>query len=263
MTRKKVYLILQSLLCALIAGWLALSAVRMVLEGEAAQTAGGLFDYSYTRDKAAERLMPMLPLIFIAVGMTVAGWILNIRDEGAGRPVRDLTLERNLICARVQSPDDAMRRERSIQQKLTWIGWGAFAVCMLPLLLYAANGAHFDRPLDTEADLFMLLRVLVPCSALGIAALSVTGILTDRHLAREIDAARARAAAEREDGTAAAFAVKRPSAVAQDAGRGMWILRAAVLALAAALIISGIRNGGLEDVLTKANAICMECIGLG
>ena len=43
----------------------------------------------------------------------------------------------------------------------------------------------------------------------------------------------------------------------------MSVTRAAVLALAVAFIVLGILNGGLEDVLTKANAICMECVGLG
>lgn len=40
-------------------------------------------------------------------------------------------------------------------------------------------------------------------------------------------------------------------------------LRAALLALAAALIVAGVLNGGLRDVLYKAKNICTECIGLG
>ena len=41
------------------------------------------------------------------------------------------------------------------------------------------------------------------------------------------------------------------------------ILRAAFIVLAAALILLGITNGGLWDVLVKAINICTECIGLG
>ena len=33
--------------------------------------------------------------------------------------------------------------------------------------------------------------------------------------------------------------------------------------LAVVLIIAGIKNGGMADVLAKATAICMECVGLG
>ena len=52
-------------------------------------------------------------------------------------------------------------------------------------------------------------------------------------------------------------------AVSQEGTRAVSVTRAAVLALAVAFIVLGVLNGGLEDVLTKANAICMECVGLG
>lgn len=41
------------------------------------------------------------------------------------------------------------------------------------------------------------------------------------------------------------------------------LLRAALLALAAALVLLGVFNGGAHDVLVKAVRICSECIGLG
>ena len=40
-------------------------------------------------------------------------------------------------------------------------------------------------------------------------------------------------------------------------------LRLTLYLLAAALIVSGVLNGGLRDVLVKAINICTECIGLG
>lgn len=41
------------------------------------------------------------------------------------------------------------------------------------------------------------------------------------------------------------------------------MLRGAVIVLAVLLIVLGIANGGLWDVLVKAINICTECIGLG
>ena len=41
------------------------------------------------------------------------------------------------------------------------------------------------------------------------------------------------------------------------------ILRGALYIAAAALIVCGIANGGMRDVLVKAINICTECIGLG
>ena len=40
-------------------------------------------------------------------------------------------------------------------------------------------------------------------------------------------------------------------------------LRTALYAVALALIIAGVMNGGMRDVLIKAINICTECIGLG
>ena len=259
MTRNRAYLIVQSALWALTAGWMAWTAIQMYVDGAAAQASGELFHYIYTREKVGERLLPMLPLIFSALGMTVAGWILGVRDEDADRPVRDAELTRDLTCARVRTFTDAMRREQALQRRLLWGGWVVFGLCMAPVAVYIANGTHFDRPMDTEADLLALLRVFIPWTALGIAALAVTGILREKSFARETEAAQAQLAAQ-----GAADVEPAPlKGVSQKVSRPMLIFRVAVLALAVALIAAGIRNGGLEDVLTKANAICMECVGLG
>ena len=147
MTGKKAYLFVQSLLCALLAGWLAFAAIRIYMEGAAVQASGELFSYIFTREKAAEALKPMAPLFFASLGVTVSGWLLGVKDDAP-------TLSRTV------------------------------------------------SPLPAKA-----------VSQEGTPAVSVT--------------------------------------------------RAAVLALAVAFIVLGILNGGLEDVLTKANAICMECVGLG
>ena len=43
----------------------------------------------------------------------------------------------------------------------------------------------------------------------------------------------------------------------------MTALWAALVIAAVALIVAGILNGGMRDVLYKAKNICTECIGLG
>lgn len=154
MTRTKLFLIVQSVLCALVAGLLAAGALSLYLDGAAKQAQGDLFYYMFTREKAGAALLPILPVFAVSLGMTIAGIILGVRDENAGKPVRDEKLLRDL---------------GSVQN----------------------------------------------------------------------------------------------SAVRQAASRGVLYLRAAVIALAAAMIVLGILNGGLEDVLAKGAAICTECVGLG
>ena len=154
LTRKKTFLIVQSLLCALVAGLLAASALSLYFDGAAKQAEGDLFYYMYTRERVGAKLLPILPLLFGAFGRTVSGLVLGVRDENAEKPVRDEKLLRDL---------------GSIQEK----------------------------------------------------------------------------------------------AVHQVATRSELYLRVAVIALAVGLIIAGILNGGLEDVLAKGATICTECVGLG
>ena len=58
------------------------------------------------------------------------------------------------------------------------------------------------------------------------------------------------------------FFLMRPSK-SGEASRSPAVLRAALLVLAALLIVHGVFNGSLLDVLYKAINICTECIGLG
>ena len=154
MTRTKLFLIVQAMLCTVIAVLLAAGALCLYLDGAAKQAEGDLFYYMFTRERAIAKLLPILPLLFCAFGLTAAGVILGIRDENEGKPARDEKMLRDL---------------GSIREK----------------------------------------------------------------------------------------------AVHQDADQKTRILRTAVLVIALILIILGILNGGLEDVLAKGAAICTECVGLG
>lgn len=48
-----------------------------------------------------------------------------------------------------------------------------------------------------------------------------------------------------------------------DRGRGVGLMRAAILLCAGTFILLGVMNEGARDVLYKAIAVCTECIGLG
>ncbi len=96
LTRKKVFLITQSVFCALIAGLLAAAALSLYFDGAAKQAQGDLFYYMFTREKVGAKLLPILPLFFCALGLTLSGLILGVADEKAEKPVRDEKLLRDL-----------------------------------------------------------------------------------------------------------------------------------------------------------------------
>ena len=120
-TRNKILLIAQSLLCVALVVMLAVSAVGIYRDGIAEKQENPLA-WVYTRDKAAAALKPALPVFLLAVGVTVACAVLNVRDENENKPVKDIELNRDLMRMRVAQPSDAMKKEQATQKKLLYGG---------------------------------------------------------------------------------------------------------------------------------------------
>ena len=295
MTKNKIFLWVQTALCALIAILLAVAAVRIFLDGSAYQAAGHPSEWIYTREKAAAVLMPMLLLFLLSFAMTVYSLVKDIKDEEADKPVQDVERARDLVCVRVAQPSEEMAKERALQKKLRLGGWIGFAVCMIPILLYITNGAHFALT-DAEGldhSIVSMVAFVVPWTVIGLACLVVTTVLQGKSMQREADAASARmkeekaaAAAktaeaasgdaetvkEAEAASADAETAKAPKAVntgaalyntSPETARRRVIIRRVLLVAAVIFVILGVQNGSMKDVLVKAIRICTECVGLG
>ena len=254
MTRTRIYLILQAILCVLLVALLSVSAVTIYREG-AARKAEHPLESIYTREIAAEKFAPIAPLFFAAIGLTIAGLVLGIRDENADKPVTSPELRRDLVAERVSQPSEDMRRARRKQKRWLLTGWAAFALCMLPVLIFMVDPAHFPLE-DLEGMFYSLIRVLVPWTVVGLGALAVTSILREKSVLRETLAAQEQLKAEKVTGVAATPKPVEPP-------RKTAIPQAVVIAIAVVLIIAGVFNGSARDVLYKAITICTECVGLG
>ena len=254
MTKRKVYLIVQAAVCVALALLLSLAAVNIYREGSA-RKAERPMESIYTPEAAAEKFAPIAPLFFAGIGLMIAGLILGVKDENADKPAKDAEIGRDLVAARVARPSDAMIKERAAQKRLLWIGWGAFALCMVPVAVYIANPAHFPEA-DPEGMFRGLMRVFLPWTAAGLAALAVTGALREKSALRETEAAQAHIKEEKDQGVALEpktnIAPKKPG-----------IVQAVIVVVAVFLIVAGAFNGSARDVLYKAITICTECVGLG
>jgi magnesium-transporting ATPase (P-type) len=87
MDKKKVFLIIQSLLWILVAGLLIASVISIYRDGTVLRAEDPLAAI-FSRQIAAKALMTIAPLFFAAVVMTVAGLVLGIRDEDGLKPVK-------------------------------------------------------------------------------------------------------------------------------------------------------------------------------
>ena len=279
MAKNKIFLWIQTALCVLIAILLVSSAVRIFIDGSAYQAAGHPSEWIYTREKAAAALMPILPLFLLSFAMTVYSLVKDIKDEEADKPVQDVERARDLVCARVAQPSEEMAKERALQKKLQLGGWIGFAVCMIPILLYITNGAHFALT-DAEGldhSIVSMVAFVVPWTVIGLACLVVATVLQGRSIQREADAAtalikEAAAAKAAEAASADASAAKAPAAAkagaplyntSPETARRRILIRRVLLVAAVIFVVLGVQNGSMKDVLVKAIRICTECVGLG
>ena len=254
MTRPRIYLIFQAILCILLVILLSASAVTIYREG-AARKAEHPLEPIYTREIVAEKAAPIAPLFFTAVGLLVAGLVLGIEDDNANQAAEDSELMRNFITARVVKPSDAMRKAQGGQKRWMLIGWGVFILCMLPILCYIINPAHFPQE-DLEGMFIGLLLVVLPWTIVGLGALAVCFRIRERCILRETEAAQERLKEEKEAGVS-------PETKAAPLSKSIGALQTALIAIAVGLIVAGVFNGSARDVLYKAINICTECVGLG
>lgn len=96
MTGRKTFLAVQAVLCVLVAFFLAGAALTLYMDGAQKQAEGDAFYAAFTREKAEEKLLPVIPLFFCSLGLSIGGLILGIKDEKQDKPVRDDRLLRDL-----------------------------------------------------------------------------------------------------------------------------------------------------------------------
>ena len=141
MTRKQLFLITQAVLCTAIAVLLAAGAIGLYLDGAAKQAGGDLFYYMFTREKAEAKLYPVLPLLCCAIGMTIAGVILDIKDEEVCNPVRDEKRLRDLSNIREKAV------HQQAEQKTLILRAAVLVIAVILIVIGILNGG----PDDVEA----------------------------------------------------------------------------------------------------------------
>jgi hypothetical protein len=254
MTKRRLYLVLQAAVCAALAVLLSISAVSIYREGSA-RKAENPMESIYTPEAVSEKLVFLAPLFFAGAGLLIAGLVLDLKDEDAEKPVKDAETGRDLAVSRVSQPSESMLTERRNQNRLLWTGRCLSVLCMIPLLIWLLNPAHFPEA-DPEGMFRSLLRVLMPCTAAALGSLTVTRVLREKSLLREMKAAQERLKEERAAGTEA------PEKDIEQPGRSV-VPQAVLIVAAVALILAGVLNGSARNVLYKAITICTECVGLG
>lgn len=206
----------------------------------------------YSRELVGERLAAISPALIVYVVLAASGLVLQAAGDEKPRPRAVLMEEERLGQLRrraAQVPPQALA-ERKRRRDLYLAGGVVILCCVLLSGAYLLNGGNFAS-LDLEHVVGRMLLHILPWVALGLAAAAAVSVLAGRSVLREIDLLKA--------------APKGEAEPAPEAGRKLPLpaVRIALYAAAVLLIVLGVSNGGLWDVLVKAVNICTECIGLG
>ena len=92
MQRKKVVLIITSVLCILLAVLLIAAVISIYREGVAAK-ADDVLAWIFSREKIAESFRMIRPVFYITVGVSAVGLILGVKDENGLKPVKGGKIE--------------------------------------------------------------------------------------------------------------------------------------------------------------------------
>lgn len=215
----------------------------------------------YSREAVAEHFSRIALPVYACVGCVALGmlmWLASPAEQA--RPKASVAPEDTLrrLYRRVSEGAgkeqplvlEAVEKERRLRRR-AWMAAGAVAaVCSVISGIYLLNVEHFTS-WDLERVMGDMMLAVTPWVALAFAALCVAAAVCRASVQREIPLARQLGQGG------------KPGQKTEP--RKPWLpsVRVALYAAAIALVILGVMNGGMRDVLIKAINICTECIGLG
>lgn len=282
-TRERIHLIYGLVLAALIVAvgiCFALSCISIYRSG----------DSPFTRESIAAHFDRFAPLVYGMLGGIVGGillaWVLPRRDlvvpgaeddpldviveryrRGFYLPVKDPAALLKRQLARVDeetlSPScrEALGRERRLRRLVGALAAVLTVGIMLPALIWCVDPSHFSIE-NLNADIKTAALLVIPCAVVALGILVGATLLRRASFVRETALVKA-AIAERREKTAPAAHGSETDPKPFSKPLVLWGLRGVILAVGIVLIVLGILNGGMADVLGKAIRICTECIGLG
>ncbi len=205
----------------------------------------------YTVDKVCAALRPVVPAALGYVALVAAALAVQsaAEDERKARMVVAPEHYLHMLKGRVGLlPKEAASEER--YRRRIHAGTCAFVlVCAIFGCLYLLNDKNFVS-WDLEQVMGRMLVHVAPWVAAAFTTLLAASLCCARSVEKEI------AVLKKAEKTG-----KQPSPAACHMPVGA--LRMALYTAAIVLIVWGVLNGGMRDVLVKAINICTECIGLG
>ena len=212
----------------------------------------------YSSDAIALRFHRIIVPVLIAFSGIVGGIALNIFIPLKSTRSKAVSAPREIMQRlRQKAGIPPVQKEVRLRLVLRIITGSIFVTLMIYPLAYFLNPVHFTVS-DLNADVVRAVLISLLPAVAGLALCWGCRILVNASYRREAAACK-QALAEGHRATNNPAINETPKCRCAI----LTGVRTTVIAIAVIFIVIGIFNGGAEDVLKKAIAICTECIGLG
>lgn len=228
-----------------------------------------LGDRPFTTENIANAFGKIRIPIYITLAAIVGGIVLWLcfPDE---RKKQKNTMSPLALAARLEARIDRERcdstllatiqREKVFRRRINFIVALSCIEILLPAAVYimkfdaaSKTFAHFD--MEYNAAIIAACVWLMPALCIIAGFMMLRSHLEHSSAKLQLEAVKTALAAQGKALPVEKAAVKKT--------RTLLIVRIIVFVAAVAMIVAGVANGGMADVLAKAIAICTECIGLG
>ena len=217
-------------------------------------------DQPYSRERAGKYLLVLAIPSFITLASVVAGIVYNIKtgENDVGKTDRTHSEMLHSFASRYEFdsfPENvqaAVLKERSKRKIIKLVAYCVSAVLALVAVIYLTFVAQYTIE-NLNGDVILALAVALPLTVLSVAIHIPVAYMVEKSSAKELDILKE---SIKINGAPKLAEKKRET----DATN---IAKYVILGVAVLLIVLGIFNGGMADVLNKAVKICTECIGLG
>ncbi|MBQ8341302.1 MAG: hypothetical protein IJY22_02865 [Clostridia bacterium] len=152
----------------------------------------------------------------------------------------------------------AIYSEKKLRRLLLWLIIVMCVVFTAPAAIYVLNFSHFTIE-NYNSDVVAACMYVLPCSFIGLGCGLSMVYAKKGSILREMELAKI--AVEKYGAVKVERTAPVPASIRSK--RIVLGVRIALAVIALSLVIAGIVNGGMADVLAKAINICTECIGLG
>ena len=135
MNKKKVFLIIQSVLCFLTMAYPAVCSLIIYIHGIAAKTTDPTA-WIYSRELVGKYMLPFLLLAIATIVMAIVGILMGIRDENQDKPIINIEMKKN------PEPDEvAAKKKHTI---LTVIRCVVLVAAITLIIIGIINGSARD-----------------------------------------------------------------------------------------------------------------------